>query len=264
MRKDESGVMKTERVRYYKSESDDFYESSGYKLKSGYRWVKSGIFSRIASAAVYAFALFFSLYWCRLRLRVRIVGKEKLKREKRGFFLYGNHTQPIGDVFTPALCCFPKRIYTVVGAENLGLPVIGKLLPALGALPLAGTISGMREFERAVMLRIEQKHPVVIYPEAHVWEYYTGIRRFSDDSFRLPAKIKAPVYSFTVTYQKRGKSGKKRPRATVYIEGPFIPAGENVREDAAALCASVYGAMKANAVKSDCEYVKYIKLEETG
>ena len=252
-----------EKTRYYESESDDFYSHVGYRLDERYRWVKNGVFHRLASGMVYALALLFSLFFCRLRLHMRIVGAGKLRKEKRGFFFYGNHTQPIGDVFTPAACCFPKRIYTVVSPENLGLPVIGKLLPALGALPIPDTVSGMKEFCGAVKLRTEQRHPVVVYPEAHVWEYYTGIRRFSDEAFKLPAKLGVPVYSFTVTYQKRGKSEKKRPRMTVYIDGPFTASGETVREKAASLCGEVFRAMKLNSEKSDCEYIKYIKKEGT-
>ena len=252
-----------EKTRYFESEGDDFFAPTGYKLKDGYVWVNDGFLRRIAAFAVYSAALLFSLFYCRLHLKVKIVGALKLRREKRGFFLFGNHTQPIGDVFTPALCCFPKRIYTVVAAENLGLPFIGRLLPALGALPLADTPSGMRKFGLAVRRRIEQGHPVVVYPEAHVWEYYVGIRRFSDGAFRLPARLGAPVYSFTVTYQKRGKSEKKRPRSVVYIDGPFDFDG-GVRERAAALCEAVYGAMVKNSGKSDCEYIKYIKKEGVG
>ncbi len=251
--------MKMERVRYYESESDDFFGELDYKLKSGYKWVKKGFFHRAAAALAYLAALLFSLYYCKIRLRVRTVGGKKLRREKGGFFLYGNHTQPIGDVFTPALCCFPKRIYTVVAAANLGLPFIGRLLPALGALPIPDTVSGMREFENSVFYRIERGSPVVIYPEAHVWEYYTGIRRFSSAAFRLPAKAGVPVYSFTVTYRRRGKNGNKRPRSTVYIDGPFTPSGEGIREKAQSLCDAVYGAMRQNSEKSDCEYIKYVK-----
>ena len=254
--------MKKDRVRYYENENDDFYGSSGYKLKSGYKWIRTGFFYRAFSAAVYSLALLFSVFCCRLFLHVRIVGAKKLRREKRGFFLYGNHTQPVGDVFTPALCCFPKRIYTVVGADNLGIPVIGKLLPALGALPVAHTLSGTREFERAVRYRIERKRPVVIYPEAHVWEYYSGIRPFSDAAFRLPAKLGTPVYSFTVTYKKRGKSGKRRPAAIVYADGPFAAPGDGIRERAKSLRDGVYAAKRSNSEKSDCEYIKYVKKGE--
>ncbi len=48
----------------------------------------------------------------------------------------------------------------------------------LGALPVPDSISEYKKFSKAYKKRISDGHPVVIYPEAHVWPYYTGIRPF--------------------------------------------------------------------------------------
>lgn len=47
----------------------------------------------------------------------------------------------------------------------------------------------IREFNNAIEARLSKKHPIVICPEAHVWEYYTRIRPFADTSFRFPARL---------------------------------------------------------------------------
>ena len=59
----------------------------------------------------------------------------------------------------------------------------------------------------------------MIYPEAHIWPFYTKIRPFTESSFRYPIQNKCPVMCFTNTYQKR-KLGKKAKIVT-YIDGPF-------------------------------------------
>lgn len=252
--------MKDERVRYYQSDSDDFFQTGEtYHLSDDYRWIRKDFGSRFLSGLIYGLALIFSSVYCRLFLHVRIVGAGKLRRQKGGFFLYGNHTQPVGDVFDPALACFPKRIYTVVSAANLFLPVIGRLLPYLGALPIPSSFHGMKEFTSAIEHRIRSGHPVVIYPEAHLWEYYTQIRPFSDTSFKYAVGLGVPSYSMTTTYQKR-KFGKK-PRITVYVDGPFAVEGANKRQAAALLRDQIFSQMQERAKSSSYAYITYLRKQ---
>ncbi len=44
---------------------------------------------------------------------------------------------------------------------------------------------------------------MTIFPEAHVWPYYTGIRPFGEAAFHYPVATGKPVYTMTVTYQRR-------------------------------------------------------------
>ncbi len=248
------------KTRYYKSFEDDFYQTGEkYTLDKDYEYLPRNMAERIISSVVYGLAFVFSSIYCRVFLHVRFVGANKLRRERGAFFLYGNHTQPIGDVFNPALACFPKRIYTVVSPANLHLPFIGKLLRPLGALPLPDSVSGMIKFNQAIDKKINKGHPVIIYPEAHLWDYYTDIRPFGDAAFTYPVKLGVPTYCFTTTYQKR-RFGKK-PRITVYIDGPFDVIGATRREMATELRMKVFDKMKARAKMSDIEYIQYVRTE---
>ena len=246
-------------IRYYERFTDDFVESpqQALRLSEDYVYVRTGWLSRLWAAVVYGLALFFSFFYCRIGLRMRIRGKKNLRSAgKGGLFLYGNHTQPVGDVFTPAHCLFPRRIYTLVSPANYGLPVIGKLLPYLGALPVADTVQGMRALQQALETRLQQGCGIVVYPEAHVWEYYTGIRPFPATSFKFPVKCAVPVYAMTVTYQK-ARWGK-RPRMVVYIDGPFAPTGETAAQKAESLRAAVQTAMERRSRESNVEYIRYV------
>ena len=120
--------MSKERVRYFDSFDKDFFQGGEeHKLDPNYKWIRKDLKSRFLSAFIYANAVIFANIYCRFFLHVKIKGAKKIKNMKStGLFLYGNHTQPIGDVFNPALACFPKRIYTLVSPANLALPIIGK------------------------------------------------------------------------------------------------------------------------------------------
>lgn len=255
-------MRKEKEVRYFSSFSDDFEQTvnQDFTIPPDYKWIKSDFFSKLKSGVIYSLAIIFSSVYCPLFLHMRVKGRKNLRGIRRGFFIYGNHTQPLGDVFIPAICVFPKRIYTVVSPANYGIPVIGKILPYLGALPIVDSKNGIKELTSAIRQRIKESHPIVIYPEAHVWEYYTGIRPFSVTSFKFPAKFDTPSFSMTVTY-KKSKLFKK-PKMDVYIDGPFYPVGNTQKEKAKHLHEEVTQTMKKRSKLSDFEYIRYEKAEE--
>lgn len=248
-------------VRYYSSFADDFEQSANqnFKLPNDYQWVRTDLVSVFLSGLIYGLAVIFGGAYCRFFLHMKVKGRKNLKSVKGGFFIYGNHTQPVGDVFIPALCVLPKRIYTVVSTANYGIPVIGRILPFLGALPIVDSLHGMKELNKAMEQRLKKGHPIVIYPEAHVWEYYTDIRPFPNTSFKFPIKFDIPAFAMTVTYRKA--KFFKRPIMEVYIDGPFYPQGDNTREKTANLHSEIRSIMLERSKNSNYKYVEYIKKE---
>ena len=96
----------------------------------------------------------------------------------------------------------------------------------------------------------------MIYPEAHIWPFYTGIRPFKDTSFRYPVQQKLPVFSLTNTYQKRRYS--KKPKMVTYIDGPFYAdASLPVRQQKKMLRDQVYEIMKKRAKNNTVVCVRY-------
>lgn len=254
--------MNKERIRYYKDFTEDFEKApeQNMRLSEDYRYIREKRGEKFFSALIYALAVVFGFPFCKLHLGVKYKNRKAFRAvKKQGAFIYANHTQPVGDVFLPALACFPKRIYTVVSPANLSLPVIGKVLPYLGALPVADTLSNMKKFNSAVERRIKDGKIVTIYPEAHVWEYCTQLRPFSETSFKYPVRHGVPVFAMTVTYQKR-RFGKK-PKTTVYLDGPFY-SDENLssRDRVNDLHQRVYSRMQMRIRHSNYDYIKYEQL----
>lgn len=247
------------KIYYYKNLDEDIIESKkqDYKLKENYKWINNNIIYKICASILYIIAYVISFFYYKLFLHVKIENRKILnKYKKQGYFLYGNHTQPIGDVIIPAHVCKNKRIYTVVSPANLGVVGIGRFLPMLGALPIPTNIKDTKKMLEAIEQRIKQKKCVVIYPEAHVWPYYTKIRKFSASSFKFPVHCEVPSFSMTTTYKKR-KFGKK-PKIIVYVDGPFIPdekLGKKEREEK--LCDEIYNCMQERSKNSTYEYIEY-------
>ncbi|MDO5424650.1 MAG: 1-acyl-sn-glycerol-3-phosphate acyltransferase [Eubacteriales bacterium] len=247
----------------YHSFSEDVVESKNQncKVPESYQWVRQERWFRLCSAVLYQIFRFAGILYCKCFLHTRIKNRKLLEQYKQtGFFLFANHTQPIGDVFLPAWVS-PRRIYTVASPANLGVPVIGKLLPYLGILPVPENLPQMRQFREALDRRLEEKSCIVLYPEAHVWPYYTKIRPFSDTSFRFPAEADVPAFCMTATYQRR-RFGKK-PRMTVYLDGPFWAEKDVHRKVSQAhLKESIFACMQERSRQSDYEYIHYTRRSD--
>ncbi len=248
-------------IQYYHSLTEDFVVSSrqNISLPACYRWIHKSVWYRMTAQLLYGIACVFALFYTRVVLHVKIVNRKSLKEFRRGgIFLYVYQTQPSAYALAPARYVFPKRIYTVAAASNLGISVIGKLLPMLGALIAPGRLSQTKEFLTAVKYHASHGRCIVIYPEAHVWPYCTFVRPFPTTSFRFPVMCDAPSFCMTTTYQRRNH--RKKPRITVYIDGPFYPDKNMSQKNAQKrLHDEIYECMKERCKSNTYEYIRYVK-----
>ena len=200
--------------------------------------------------------------YLKVKYRHRIVNKKCMKEAKgTGFFLYGNHTNAIADAFIPTMLRCPLGAYVIVHANNVSMPILGKLTPCLGAIPLPDDKAAMKNYRQAIEHLVKKKQCITIYPEAHIWPYYTKIRNFKDSSFRYPVECGVPAYCFTNTYQKRKRG--KTPQIVTYVDGPFYPDKTlSMKEQRKQLHQSVMASMKENCKNSNVEVIQYIKKEE--
>lgn len=253
-----------ERVIYYRDElNEEFSEAQieAKKIDENYCYEH-----KTAGRIFWYHIVAKPLAWCYLKIAFyhKIVNRKALEAiPKEGFYLYGNHTHPLADALIPTMVQVrkPKDTYVIVHPNNVSMPFLGKITPYLGALPLPDDAAATKNFIRVVKQRVEEGKCVMIYPEAHIWPYYTKIRPFLDTSFRYPVQSKLPVFCLTNTYQKR-KWGKK-PKLVTYIDGPFYPKeglkGSEAREN---LRNQVYSTMVERSKNSNIEVVRYIREEE--
>ena len=192
----------------------------------------------------------------------KIINKEVLPHRKdTGYFLYGNHTNAIADALIPTMISSPKDAYVIVHPNNVSMPVLGRITPSLGAIPLPGDLKATRNFN-TLLEKISKKKCITIYPEAHIWPYYTKIRPFKSVSFGYPIRYHVPVYCFTNTYQKR--KYRKTPRIVTYVNGPFYSDSSlPIKEQKEQLRNQVFDTMEQACKHNNIEVIQYIKAGDT-
>lgn len=257
--------MEKGQIFYFSDELNDEFSGITRKTKiidQNYRYIHRNPVWKMGSFFVYRIIMTPVAYlYMKFSYHMKVMNRKILfKHYKDGYFLYGNHTQVPGDGYIPTVLSFPKKDIVVVNADNVSLKGTQTFMEMIGAYPLPNKMDGMIHFMNGLKYYALHKKSIVIYPEAHIWPFYTGIRPYRDASFAYPVLFKKPVYSFTVTYQKRKRTDK--PKITTYIDGPFYPDLDISRKAAQKkLRDQVYHAMLERSVYSDYEYVKYIKKD---
>ncbi|MBR2786599.1 MAG: 1-acyl-sn-glycerol-3-phosphate acyltransferase [Clostridia bacterium] len=256
--------MKNKKVIYYNDELNDEFSTAQItprRIDENYKY-KHGSFWNVCSWAIQNFlSMPIKIGYAKLKFRIKYIGKEKLKSCKgSGCFIYANHTQTFADTFIPSLAVYPKRNFLIVNPENISIKPFGWLIELLGAIPVPGNKGAMKNFLDQIEEKIGEGYSITIYPEAHIWPYYTKIRPFKSVSFRYPVEYKKPVFCITNTYQARGKNAN-RVQIVSYIDGPFYADDrlQTVKEQKEELRNRVYECMVERSKNSNIEVIKYVK-----
>lgn len=259
--------MKSKKINYYKDELNDEFSGANIKprtIDKNYKFIHHNFLWNVLSIFLQNFlSMPLKILYSKIKFRIKYVGKEKLKSSKNtGYFVYVNHTQVFADVLIPSIPIYPKRNHFIVNPENVSMKFLGNSIQLLGAIPIPNKMNGMKNFIKAIEYHINKKHSITIYPEAHIWPYYTKIRPFKSVSFEYPIRFDVPTYCMTNTYQSYGKNNEKIKIVT-YIDGPFFADKNlNPKEQKQNLRDKVYNCMVERSKNSNIEYIVYKKSEE--
>lgn len=268
--------MQKEKIIYYTDELNDEFSTAKIKprvIDEKYKYIHKNSLWNITSFILQnIISMPIKILYSKLKFRIQFIGKEKLKPYKNeGYFIYVNHTQEFADTFIPSLGNYPKRNFFIVNPENVSMKFLKTIVEMLGAIPIPANKEATKNFFETIKKRINQKSSITIYPEAHIWPYYTKIRPFKDVSFKYPVQLEKPTFCMTNTYQvykkKKGKasscSDDCKIKIVTYIDGPFWPSGEkNKKEKQKELRDLVYDCMVQRSKNSNAEVIKYIKVEK--
>lgn len=247
------------KVFYYQDELNDDFANNGIegkKIKSSFKYVhKNPIYK------FFEFIVYFIIAKPIVRLLNKVTYKQKFinhlnvsKRELKGCYIYSNHTQAMGDAFTPNLI-FHKKNNIITGPEAFSIPCLRTIVGMLGGIPLPSTLEGSLNFTKAIQTKVKKGQHITIYPEAHIWPYYTKIRPFVDGSFRYPVESNKPVICITNTYRKKGH----RIQMVSHIDGPFYPnTCIDKKEARKQLRDQVYDIMVERSKENEIEKIHYI------
>lgn len=251
------------KVFYYQDELNDDFEETNLKrieLPDNYKYTHKNIFYKALSWFVYYFLAFPILSLVSILGGVRFKGRKNLKgMHKKGCFVYANHIS-FFDVFDIQANVFLFKRTNILGyTDALSNKLIAKIVPLIGYRPIPDKISNYKSFMQDLEYETKKGHNTLIYPEAHIWPYYTKIRPFVSASFKYPAKLNAPIIPITNCVRKSKLS--KKPKITMYIGKPIFPKKDlNINENKEYLRDECYKIMCETAEKySNYEYVKYVK-----
>lgn len=258
--------MKEKKIIYYEDELNDEFSTAKiiprvidekYKYEHNILW----------NLASYVLQNFISMpikyLHAKIKFRIKFVGKKKFKQcRNTGYFIYANHTQPFADTFIPSLANYPKRNFFIVNPENVSIKGAETLIEMLGAIPIPGNKVAAENFLNVINKKIESHSSITIYPEAHIWPYYTKIRPFKSVSFKYPVKMGVPAFCITNTYQSYGRK-KNKVKIVSYVDGPFFTDKElTIKEQQQKLRNEIYNCMVNRSKNSNIEVIKYLKKED--
>lgn len=252
------------KIIYYEDELNDEFSKSSIEpriIDENYKYVhKNPLWNLCSFVLQNILSVPIKILYAKIKFRIKYIGKEKIKPYRNeGYFIYGNHTQPFADTFIPSIPMYPKRNFLIVNPVNISLKGTGTLVEMLGAMPIPSNKSAMKNFLEAIKQKINKGYAITIYPEAHIWPYYTKIRPFKDVSFKYPVQLEKPAFCITNTYQSYGKNNKKIKMVS-YIDGPFFPNKElTLKEQQKELRNKIYNCMDERSKNSNIEHIKYIK-----
>jgi 1-acyl-sn-glycerol-3-phosphate acyltransferase len=261
--------MKPKKTLYYEDERNDDFAGNGIAAKplpEDFTYIhKSPLWRALAFVVYRLLATPVGFVASRLWYGVRVHNRKALKKVKGSAFFYINHTQSFHDAYMPILLAWPRKNYVVVSPEAVSVPGLRQLVQLLGGVPVPHDLNGLRRFRQALEQRSQEGAVITIYPEAHIWPYYTGIRPFPDSSFAYPAKLKTPVFGVCTTYRQRKIFPNARPLIDVTISEPFYPDETLPERKARALLRQqVYDFMTHTAAQpGNVAYYEYRKKTES-
>ncbi len=256
------------KVIYYSDElNDDFAgtDITARPIDESYKYINNSPIWKTAAFLVYR-VIATPLVWliCKLVCGLRIKNRKALRQLRgKGFFMYGNHTNGMADAFTPTLVSFPHRAHIITSPDAVSLKGLGTIVAMLGAIPVPGDLRSTRAFRKAIETRYEQGRVIAIYPEAHIWPYYTGVRPFPATSFQYPVRLNAPSVAFAATYRRRKLLRFLPPLMTITVSQPFYPdlsLGEQAAKQK--LRGQIYDFLQETVCTEDnYAYIDYIRRE---
>ena len=228
-----------------------------YAYRHGFVW-------QVVSAIVYYVIAPIPVFVMGFAHGLRFVNRSALRRAGGGF-IFCNHTHWL-DTVIPYLTAWPRRAYVIAGPTAFSIRWLGGFVAMLGGLPLNSTEEGKAAFRARVQEVVGRGAAVAVYPEAHQWPYYNGIRDFPAYAFTYPVHCQAPVIASVVTYRRRRFFPKRAPHMTVTLSEPIWPSTwQDTPDPKAALREAVHSFMCDTVTRMESyAWVEYVTADGLG
>jgi len=207
--------------------------------RADYRFEDTRFWYQVLAGVVRAAAWVVFPVWAFLWMRTRINGRKNFRALRgQGIIVVANHVHILDAPVLGACATRTRKLRIITLKENMNLPLAGRIMKLLGCIPLGADYGGMKKLTKTVDSLLARKKPVLFYPEAAFWPYYTGLRPFTTGGFSFAVKNNVPVLPTVYTFgiNKRGIKN----RLVLHILPAIVPA---VGESAEQLSLRAYEAM---------------------
>ena len=182
-------------------------KNDGSVFDAGYPFLDGSRPFRFKCAMVRALLVTFVFPVARIRLGLKVEGRENLKKHreviKKGVISCSNHVH-MWDYLAIMSAVSPIRTNVITWAPNVR-GENGKMMRSVGAIPIPDEGgSATAAFIRAVKKRLSDGGWVQIYAEGSMWEYYKPIRPFKRGIGFFACRTDHPVIPMAFTYRKPG------------------------------------------------------------
>lgn len=153
-------------------------------------------------------------------LRAKIKNKKNLKKLKGGAVIVSNHVHMLDSVLS-GFVAFPKSVTFTSIKSNFKMPVVGKIVKGLGAIPIPMTFTENRVFFNELSKKVRNGKYVHFYPEGHLIEGDEQLREFKRGAFKLAVESSSPIVPIRINFIE--KKNRKRKRMVVNVGKPIYP-----------------------------------------
>ncbi len=263
-----------QRVYYYSDELNDDFGNVTFKekyiLPNDYNYKRNWIQQIFGPIIFWGLCHTILTGYCIFN-GTKVKGRENVKAFYKvckemdtGGFIYGNHTANQDAFDIQALVIRRKMVNVIANPDMLSSKFLGAIVKMLGLIPLATSVKGQANMMKGMEYYLKKKkQSIIIYPEAHIWPYYTKIRPLRVATLHYPAKFNTPILPVVTCYRKpRRKNGK--PKRTLIVGKPIAPLKDKSSiENKKYLWEELTKQM--NEISSSFpqyEYIKYIKVDK--
>ena len=168
----------------------------------------------------YRFMLFYSsnIMIRLLRVRIHVVGKEKIPKDKKQALMFVSNHLSHFDPFVHSTLFYDRNVVFVTKPENTQIPMYGRYISAAGFIPIdrVSPMQAMRAINLAAKRMKEDNCAVGIYPEGTI-SLSTALLGFHEGVFLAAKKANAPILVTTLTGTDRVKRNWYRFGTDVYV-----------------------------------------------
>ncbi len=253
---------------YYEDERNDDFARLQFNpsaLPEDWRYIHKNVFYRFFRFVIVQF-LFVPLLQItsKVTYHTKVCNKKILREVKhKGYILYANHVTAFDPINHAVLVNGHKYSVIIASHDAFAVKWARPIVSFVGGFPVPKGELMWKNYLSATDYHVNHRRgKIVVYPEAHIWPYYTGIRDFKASSFNYPVNLNCPAVVATTTFRLRKIT--KKPKLVITLDGPFYPKLDLSHNDAVnELRDRVYLTMKMRASDPD-NYVfnTYIKKEK--